>query len=286
MDAHDRHLAPPVMQLAGVTARDGAARALHAIATAVLFAAITASASHAQVLRGTVMERGSGQPVALAAVSALDSSGAVVQRIAADTDGRFRLQLAQPGRYRLHVERIGYRAFVTDVFTIGRGAEAAIDVQMQVDAIVSDALPVVAERRVAQLEQAGFYHRRELGIGRFLERDEIEKRDAPRLTELLRVVPGVRIARVGDGRYDVILRSGVSMFVRGRPEQNICYPTIAVDRVIVRRGGAGVEVASWNDVAHPNDIEAVEVFASSNGAPPWLSGSHSPCGAIVFWTRK
>lgn len=62
-----------------------------------------------QTIRGQVVDSAAGQPVGVGFVVLLDSAGAEVTRVLTSSQGRFLIQLAGPGRYRLRSDRIGYR---------------------------------------------------------------------------------------------------------------------------------------------------------------------------------
>ena len=71
-----------------------------------------------QVVRGTVLDATSGMPVGTGFLILLDADSAEVARALWSQDGRYSLRAPHGGKYRLRSERIGYRAFVTDVLDI------------------------------------------------------------------------------------------------------------------------------------------------------------------------
>jgi outer membrane receptor for ferrienterochelin and colicin len=160
---------------------------------------------------------------------------------------------------------------------------------------------VIVERRQQRLEMAGFYQRQRLGFGSFITRDKIAASPAISLTDLLRRYPGVQVVIDPNSlETDVILR--------GTARLDRCYPSVAIDGMVVRMGGiaklllsqslppseqAEVEKAGDSiDVGldtlapPPEEIEAIELYPSLAGLPPFLVGTTSPCGAVVIWTRR
>ena len=133
----------------------------------VIGALLVASEARAQIVHGTVRERGSNAALAGALVT-LDREGAAVRfdtplrRTATSQDGSFRIRAPGAGRFRLTVRRIGARAH-SEIIALS-GVDV-LEVNVQLDAYTS--LPTVAIRdstlcitrntdnaRVAQLWEA------------------------------------------------------------------------------------------------------------------------------------
>lgn len=64
-----------------------------------------------------------------------------------DADGRFRLRLGRPGRYRLTAERIGYRRHEGEVFLVELGERAERDVALEPEGVALSGIEVTARRR-------------------------------------------------------------------------------------------------------------------------------------------
>ena len=72
------------------------------------------------------------------------------------------------------------------------------------------------------------------------------------------------------------------MFVRG-----VCRPTVVLDGVVLRVGGAGnARDLLLDDLLNPFNLEAVEVYPSAAGVPVQYQGYMSPCGAILAWSQR
>ena len=100
----------------------------------------------AQVLRGDVLEEGTGAPVGGAMVVLLEVDGEPVRRVLTDARGAFITQAPHPGRYALRVERIGYASLVTEPFDLGpAGAHRTVEVPL--DPVELTDLDVSGERR-------------------------------------------------------------------------------------------------------------------------------------------
>jgi len=85
-------------------------RALLRTAGLVAVAASSPVVSHAQVVRGVVVDEGSGRALPGIVVVLLDSAGKRLAGVLADDAGRYAIRIAAPGNYGIRAERIGYRA--------------------------------------------------------------------------------------------------------------------------------------------------------------------------------
>ena len=156
--------------------------------------------------------------------------------------------------------------------TIGSGAGQSkylglrIEAALVPEALELDPLIVVVEARSLHLEDAGFYDRQRRSFGRFVTRQEIEARRPLLVSDLLRMMPGVRVSPRGAfPRENVLLLRGgcvADVYIDGFPSGQ----SVPVDAML-----------------HPNDIEAVEVYQASETPAQFKTTS---CGAVVFWTRR
>lgn len=238
----------------------------------------------AQVLEGTILEEGSERPLAGTDVALLDGQGALLVRAESDAGGAFSLRAPGPGSYRLQVERLGYQTVTSDPFTLRAGDQPSVAVYLVIQPVQIDSIRVEGEARSPHLARVGFYDRLDAGIGFFLTREQIEEQRADRLIDLFRSFRGGQVVSVssGAGQYEIVMRGSTSMLIRG----GTCYPTVAVDGGVVRRGGPGAEVGTWDRVVHPDEVEAIEIYSGGAGLPAFVAGNTSPCGAIVIWTRR
>src|SRR5690606_15412999 len=124
----------------------GAVRACAAIIAALLLHAPLA-AQRGAVVRGRVVEAGTGAAVASAVVRVADAPG---RSTLTDESGAFRLDGLEPGAYRLRVAHLGYaeREIVVEVT---RAGDAVVDVVLTPRALALDALVVTAGRRAQAL---------------------------------------------------------------------------------------------------------------------------------------
>ena len=173
-------------------------------------------------------------------------------------------------------------------------------------------VPVTASTelvRNAKLRE--FDRRRSMGIGRFLTEADLEKDQYRRLSDVLRKLPGITIAR-SKGKAGVSPLAEFAVSSRGSAtiehESPIfgknCPIAIWLDGVPVYRGldrGAASNPAFGNRGAQPpgrideppydinsimtNQIAAIEFYAGPATMPPELNATQGTCGALVIWTK-
>jgi len=244
-----------------------------ALAAALLLGAPPVTA---QVLRGTVQDSASNQPLAGARVTVLDPHGATVASAMTGADGSFKFDLPV-GSYQVRARRIGHASRITQPIAVDSQFVFSVQVVLPPNPVPLDTIRVVAgrvviERLVPWLADAGFYHRRHMGFGTFLDRAEIEKKHALVVTDLLEGIPGVQVHCVSANSCAIVMPGALTMFI-GKP----CRPTVVVDGVVSSLGVYSIQVF---------DLEAIEVYPSPAGVPVQYSGYLSPCGAILLWTQR
>ena len=140
----------------------------------------------AQTLRGELLGAGSDTPVSGGVVMLLGGEGETIRTVMADSIGLFTLVAPGPGRYSVYAEALGYLSFVDGPleFAAGQGYQAQI--RLELNPIQIDPLEVSAQPLNTWLEMAGFYERKELNRGHFIERAEIEEKKPHSMTDLFR----------------------------------------------------------------------------------------------------
>lgn len=186
--------------------------------------------------------------------------------------GRFEIKHVPVGTYQVRVARIGYRAktFEVPVAADDRTIYLTVSleplpVELEPVVIRGDTTTVVAYGRMVD-----FYRRKRLGFGRFITRQDIERRNPFRVSDLLWTVPGVWM------RYDRYGQPLVSF--RGYSSWRYCPPAVYLDYVRMP-ANFGFSVDDW---VLPQDIEGIEVYNGLTITPVEFYGG---CGAIVIWTR-
>lgn len=117
--------------------------------------AATAPPATAQVVRGRVLEEGSGTPLAGAMIVLTDAAGDQAGRILTDDLGRFTLRAPRDGAYTLRADRIGYASVTSAPLELAAGAAAFHDMVVPVEAIALANITVEGERRCVLRPEGG-----------------------------------------------------------------------------------------------------------------------------------
>jgi hypothetical protein len=192
-------------------------------------------------------------------------------RAETDEKGVFQLARVPAGPLELRFRRLGYKPDTVELMVLA-GKTIPLDVTLA--RVALDLAPVVVYGR-ANLSgwRAGFYARRDLGVGHFFTREDFEKRNPTNLTDMFRMIPGARIAPNPRG----IIQNQVRF--RGAR----CPPLVWLD-------GAPLAAGEFDlDAISPRSLEAMEVYAGLAMAPPQFRVSPaiaSACGTVLLWSRE
>ncbi|MEE9184790.1 MAG: carboxypeptidase regulatory-like domain-containing protein [Acidimicrobiia bacterium] len=244
----------------------------------------------AQAVQGRVLEVETEEPVVSAVVQLLrgDEGDHVVASSVTDEQGHFRLRAPASGTYRLRSLRIGYQAVITPPFDL-LGGEAPLEVEVRLSAVTVELAPltIVSERppRLGnlRLDIAGYYERKDtwgrqgLGIGHFLEREDIDRTNPSRVSDVVRMLRGVQVESAGGLRQVITLRGHGSI---QRPGGR-CIPAVFVD------GAPGATGADIDYLLSPWSLAAIEVYPGLS-KPAEFFGGEDPgapaCGVLALWT--
>lgn len=206
----------------------------------------------------------SAQRPVLGAEVSLEASGEVLARVRSRANGRFEFAHAPRLATLVRVRRLGYHPY-SETLPVGYDAPVR-ELTLVLRAAVIDVAPVVVEERVDRTggRLREFYqHKRANRLGVFLEREDIARRDVSQISDLMRSMRGVQITASQAGGNRVRLRG--------------CRPTIWLN-------GLRVMDAEVDDVAHPADIDAIEIYLSIAGMPARFVDPAERCGAVAVWT--
>ncbi len=185
-----------------------------------------------------------------------------------DSAGHFLLAALPAGHSDIGFRRV---AFEPVIVSLQIPSDDTTDVEVRLGGITPLLPAVVINDHVERsrvLEQ--FEARRKTGAGYFVTRADIERRHPNTLSEYMRMVPGVRIVTLDNGRSAL-------RFARN-PRGN-CPPQYFVD---------GIPASNFDiDEVLPGDVEGVELYAGAAGVPPQFNRFFGTtiCGTILIWTR-
>ena len=181
-------------------------------------------AQRVATIAGRVMEADS-TPIADAEVS-LEGSGRVTRT---DADGRFRFASIQPGAWRLHVDRVGFRPAMLAV-TVGTAEPREVIITLSPAALDVAGVTVIGTRD--DLSESAERLRLIPGSVRLIESAELRATRQANFRDVLRFTPGVwvqpRFGAADESQFSIRgsgLRNnfhlrGVNLLVNGMPYRN------------------------------------------------------------------
>jgi len=221
--------------------------------------------SRAQIT-GTVRDS-AGKRIAGASIALV---GAVGASATSNDSGSFRVSGVRGGSIRLFARRLG---FLPETVSVDVGDDGSGHVDFRLTTAPASLQGEVIEADPLRGKMAGFNRRKSRGVGSFITRDEIERRSAPTLSELLRHLPGVGVQQrmAGEPQPIRMQRSTNSSM------QASCTVQIYVDGHPYPNGNV--------DDFSPRNVEGVEVYKSASEIPADFRARDASCGVIAIWTR-
>jgi hypothetical protein len=244
---------------------------LRALLPALLATGLSMTPLRAQEETGalvvSVSSRATGKPVEGAQVVLVGTEIAA----RTNTAGVLRLAGVPLGLRTVEVRRLGY-ATRLQMVALEAGRAASLAFALEVEAVPVAAIMVRGKQKPEfdYLKHTGFMQRRQMGLGLFLTRSEIEKQNPRFLSDVLRRYPGFAVVPYA-GRPE-----GYLTLQRNGPRS--CPIQYVVDGTVI---GPGFNV----DDVRAGDVEGVEIYRGASEVPAQFNRRTSGCGVIVIWTR-
>lgn len=215
-------------------------------------------------LIGQVVSAIDGQAIGGAVVSLLRSGMGAIS----DSSGNFNIPMTIAGTDTLDVRFVGYESGTVELYLEPNRVTRVVLLLSPTTIRVAD-LHVEIERTDTPALYAGFYRRKNKGIGHFITPEEIARRQPRYTTDMLRSVPGLAVGATIGGRAKVTVTR----------ELIPCEPVVFID---------GVPVPSMPvDDILATDLGAIEVYLGPSQVPAQFANlSQTSCGAILVWTRR
>ncbi len=224
-----------------------------------------------------------GQPVADAEVviSALHKSLLTTQR------GEFRLRDITPGTYTVLVRKVGWGPLnVLLTFGVNQTVEHRV---ILTRVTVLEEVTVTAPSNLPWKRE--FEENRRLGLGHFLTREDLAKREGQTVEALMAEMPGADVMLGRGSRAWLTNRRGP----RGTPfspggEDSLfgarpgCYANVYLDNLPIFIARPGESLFDLHSIS-VDRIEAIEYYAGPAQTPLKYSSLRSQCGVIVIRTR-
>ncbi|MGH7713457.1 MAG: carboxypeptidase-like regulatory domain-containing protein [Gemmatimonadaceae bacterium] len=218
-------------------------------------------------------------------------------RLVTDAAGHFRFDRVPPGTVSLLVRRLG---FVPESASFE--VRAADDLDLLIELVQApqplDTVTVAGREDVlARGRLAGFYERKRIGIGRFIEASELEQQQHRQLADIITTkAAGARMIRSlasGSGWIATRRRSGRLLrneatvddtdLKRGA-DPGACYSDVYLDGAVVYSFGRRAPLFDVNSMS-VTEIAAIEFYAGPAQTPSQYNKTSSACGVLLIWTR-
>ena len=205
----------------------------------------------------------SGAPIAGARVDVTGTAAVTLTR----EDGSFALSDLPTGTQAVVARQLGFAPVETAVDLSSRETRN-VTIQMSRPATVLATVDVKAERDEG-LDKIGFTRRKKSGFGTYLTPEQLEARQAIKLTDLFRGITMLRVVPAGGTDYDVQSTRGgcVTFFLDGVPWKS-AFPG-DIDRMIP-----------------PGELAAMEVYSGTTAPAEFQQAGGSSCTAVVMWTQS
>lgn len=233
------------------------------------------------ILEGRVLDDVSGVPLADARVVLLNRHARFVATAVTDEAGRFRFERKGYGMYSVRASAVGYlQATSPPMWMTLESDSTVVEMRLAGNAVLLAPLEIVALHRTKTspvLEN--MEHRRELGFGVHITREQISERQPTNVSDMLLEVPGIHAVRSGSGASGRRLYMGRALLGGGGGE---CPVQVFLDGFRASRDPD----AMIDDLVDPLDIEAIEIFRGLATIPPEFLTPDARCGVIAIWTRR
>jgi hypothetical protein len=184
--------------------------------------------------------------------------------------GEFTLANAPSGTQLLMVRRLGYTPSETPVNLSSRQPQT---VAVRLEKYIPVMAPVlVTARRDRALQDVGFVQRQKSGMGHYITADQIARRSAFQLTDILRTVPGLTMTTV-NGQTEI-------SSTRSTGTSGSCTRFVVDGFPWTSVSGSG----DVNDFVNPREVSAIEVYQAEETPAEFMQAGQQ-CTTIVIWTK-
>ncbi len=215
-------------------------------------------------IRG-IVRRTDGAPLANVRLTFWETG----DEVTTGSSGNYEIDSLPPGSATLEARALGYLP-LTRTVDIHPSAPAVAHFVMESRKTYLDTVRVVGTRVYDSPRYRAFLERKKRGFGYFMDEDQIERRNPFYVSDLFRMVPGVRILPGGFGGQ---------VLMRGNGFQAWCTPTVFLDGMRM----ASIDGLGFESFVSPHDVRAVEVYTRGSSMPAEFS-TFDGCGAIVITT--
>jgi hypothetical protein len=223
-----------------------------------------------------------GVEVVIGASAPLATSGA---------NGTFRTANVPSGEQTVVFRAVGFKPQELHR-TFAAGDSIAVEVVMPVGVQVLPVLTTRAERRAVSPRMAGYFERKERGLGTFIDDSLLRSREHSPVSDVLRRVPGLTLTYLpnGGGMAVQMSRAGTTSTcpIGAQCKKDTrCFAQVYLDGMRIYAPGQqpadsrGFSIDEFK-VVH---LQAIEVYKGPAATPAQFNMTGSSCGTVVLWTR-
>ena len=261
-----------------------------------------------------IVRESDGVPVPYATVS---FDGGYLSTTVAERTGCFVLRAPERKELTLLTRRIGFHE-VRQALDLHGDSTVFVDVRLSPIVVTLDGVVTTAARDEA-LAQSGFYDRlldrkKGVGDGWFITPEDIERRHAGKITDLMEGYPSIRMIHgvnrgivlpTGNGGGCImavyldggrIMLNAAEGLLGSSVNERVLVTAIANDQPLGYTSGGNIAVVgeakrafrteSLDDLVGPTSIAAIEMYPRGPPVPPQYQLMNGSCGVILIWTKR
>ncbi len=243
---------------------------------------------NAQSVSGFVTERQSQARVVGANVILVDGGKHPKSVTQSDSAGRYHIMAPSAGTYSIIANGRGLASTQTAEISLTTGEDGKMDIQLSLAVSTLATVVVTGGKRIVNASPANshkydlFLLRKNLGIGTFITREQIEAKPTAETAQIFQSIPGLKVQQQGTRwlihsqrcPHKVETRT-VEMTMDA--DDPALYPILFIDGFRVRG------LSALNDI-NPKQIEGIEVYQGAAQLPAEAKGN--ACAAIFVWLKS
>jgi len=210
-------------------------------------------------------------------------------------DGAFRFSTSRSSEVLLQVRRPGFQSQLLTLHESWKGTVLLEPGTYQLPDVQVTARYAKPVRYAGTTKYDDYFRRRRQGLGEFIDREEIDRRNPIHTTDILEGRPGIKVMQ------SVMTSTTLVAFARCNeypPRINVYvdgHKLIPINGVVAgRTQSAFARSAKDPEIAgmvgemlsrvNPAEVELMEIFRGPGELPPDFNDGN--CGAVVIWTRE
>lgn len=232
-------------------------------------------------LRVLVRDAQTTEPVAGAQVHLGAGRAAAVT----DAGGAAAISGLAPRSYVVRITHLAYEPYTAQV-VVGPDGAAVHQASLAVRPVKLAEVAVEGPVRPRSRMLNRFYTRAATGSGSYLTRQDIDRINARRVSDLFRLLPGLVIVQNPGGEQRLLVEGNAARLEGATPGMQ---PRLAECPILYFLDGTPIEPLQNGSIDHeirPSEIEGVEVYRRGTLAPAEFRRSGANCGIVLIWKRE